>query len=135
MLIRQNPVRQVAFDLETAYICSRLACELIQAYDLFVLQFPEARASGYFTTSSIVECIYHLAPVLHYAKDAKEHAPCVTALGQAHSILIRLSSYNNVAKRALTALEGVIKKWVTGQASVTNDGGMQIGVADYNVRD
>jgi hypothetical protein len=111
MLIRQNPVRQAAFSPETAHLCSRLARQIIEAHGLFISRYPSARATGYFTTSSIVECIYHLALVLHHSKDEEEHAACASAFRLAHDILVKISSYNNVASRALKALTGVVNKW------------------------
>ncbi|EWG44876.1 hypothetical protein FVEG_05844 [Fusarium verticillioides 7600] len=119
MLIKQNPIHQSAFNPETAHFCARLSREIIRSHHLYFLQYP-ARASGYFATSSIVECIYHLAPVIHRSTDSHEHSACVSAFNQAHGILINLSVYTNVAKKALRALNGVIKKW---------GGGDTIGIA------
>lgn len=133
MLIRQNPVRQAEFNPETAHLCARLSREIIRAHDLYISRYPEARAIGYFTTSSTVECIYHLAPVMHYSKDDDEHTACVSAFNQAHGILVRLSAYNNVAKRALKALNGVVKKWGSGNTT-GNSGARQSEVGDYSVR-
>lgn len=134
MLIRQNPVRQAAFNPDTSHVCSRLSREVINAHDLFITRFPGARATGYFTTSSVVECIYHLAPVMHHSKDDTEHAACLDAFNQAHGILVRLSSYNNVAKNALKALNGVVRKW--GSGFVVENGGTSgpNGRTEYNVR-
>ena len=114
MLIRQNPVRQVAFSPETAHLCAGLARQIIEAHDLFISRYPEDRATGYFTTSSIVECIYHLALVLHHCKDEQERAVCASAFRVAHGILVKISSYNEVANKALKALTGVINKWCSG---------------------
>ena len=119
MLIRQNPMQQTAFDPETALICARLACGIIHTHDVFTARYPEARASGYFTTSSMVECVYHLAPVLHYSKDTEEHSAAVVALKRAHNILTHLSSKLNVSKKALRALSGVMMRW--GSETSTSD--------------
>ncbi|EWY79377.1 hypothetical protein FOYG_17455 [Fusarium oxysporum NRRL 32931] len=116
MLIKQNPIRQSAFNPETAHFCARLSREIIRSHHLYFLQYPEVRASGYFATSSIVECIYHLAPVIHRSIDSNEHSACVSAFNQAHGILVKLSVYTNVAKKALRALNGVIKKWGSGDS-------------------
>lgn len=121
MLIRQNPVRQTEFNPENAHLCARLSREVIRAHNLYILKYPGARAIGYISTSSIVECIYHLALVMHYSKDANERIVCVSAFNHAHGILLRLSAYNNVAKRALKALNGVVRKW--GSSSTTGDSG------------
>lgn len=69
------------------------------------------RAVGYFTTASLVECVYHLAPVLHYSKVSEEHNACVASLKQAHRVILQLSAKMSVAKRALRALKGLIEKW------------------------
>jgi hypothetical protein len=114
MLIRQNPVRQATFSPETAHLCSRLARQIIDSHSLFLSRYPSARATGYFATSSIVECIYHLALVLQHSKDETEHAACASAFRLAHDILVKISSYNNVASRALKALTGVVNKWCGG---------------------
>ncbi|KAF9771579.1 hypothetical protein IL306_010777 [Fusarium sp. DS 682] len=138
MLIKQNPVRQSAFNPETAHFCAQLSREIIRSHDLYLSQYPEARASGYFTTSSIVECIYHLAPVIHRSIDSNEHSACVSAFNQAHGILVRLSAYNNVAKKALKALNGVIKKWgsgdTTGSSGSKDTSARQGEVQNRNVR-
>lgn len=138
MLIRQNPVRPTDFNSETAHLCAQLSRKVVRAHDRFISQFPEARATGYFTTCSIVECIYHLAPMMHYSEDDNEQQACVSAFDQAHSILVRLSAYNNVAKRALKALNGVVQKWSRGNTS-SNSGGIFHGIRhaegiDFNVR-
>jgi hypothetical protein len=126
MLIRQNPVRQATFAPETAHLCSRLARQIIEAHGLFLSRYPSARATGYFATSSIVECIYHLALVLHHSKDEEEHAACASAFRLAHDILVKISSYNNVASRALKALTGVVDKWC-GSGSEGRANGAQGG--------
>ncbi|KAF2481576.1 hypothetical protein BDY17DRAFT_190641 [Neohortaea acidophila] len=121
MIIRQNPVRQTAFVPETAYLCSRIARETIHAHVAFMARYPCVRAVGYFTTTSMVECVYHLVPVLHYSKN-EEQAACVKALNQAHGILIQLSAKLNVAKRALKALRGVTSRWGTPRNTTTHEG-------------
>lgn len=121
MLIRQNPVCQAVFNSETSHFCARLSREIIRAHDLYISHYPEARAIGYFTTSSTVECIYHLALVMHDSKDQDEHAACVSAFGQAHGILVKLSSYNKVAKRALKALNSIVRRWGGGTSNSTSD--------------
>lgn len=131
MLIRQNPVRRAAFNPETAYICSRLAREVIAAHELFISHYPDARATGYFTSSSLVECIYHLAPVLHKSKDGDEYRYCVTAFQQAHCILVKISAYNNVAKNALQALSGFVRKW--GSGGDVGNGGCETTVPHQDI--
>jgi hypothetical protein len=135
MLIRQNPLQQSSFDPETAYFCARLSREVISGHDVYLERYQGARASGYFMTTSMVECIYHLAPVLHYSKDRpQEHKACVKALKQAHAILMQLSLRMNVAKKALKALSGVITRW-GGDVSEPSKGtpGTQFDSLDYNV--
>lgn len=130
MLIRQNPVRQTGFNPEAASFCASLARGIIIAHDLYVSQYPEASpAVGYFATSSIVECIYHLAPVLHYSREADEHAACVSAFNQAHNILVRLSTYTNSAKRAVEALTRFLEKW--GSADAASPSSMKKYVGSY----
>lgn len=124
MLIRQNPLQQTTFDPETAYFCARLSREVIQGHDVYLSKHQEGRASGYFSTTAVVECIYHLAPVLHYSKSSGEVAACVAALKQVHHILKQLSSRLNVAKKALKALSGVFTRWardITKQSKGTPD--------------
>ena len=111
MVIRQSPIHQTAFDPEPAHLCARLAREIIRSHDAFTKRYPKARASGYFITASLVECIYHLAPVLHYSTNVEEHNTSVAALKQAYGILVLLSSKLNVSKRALRAINGVMLKW------------------------
>ncbi|KAK3117447.1 hypothetical protein LTR53_001212 [Teratosphaeriaceae sp. CCFEE 6253] len=115
MLIRQNPVRQTAFIPDITYLCSRFACQIIGAHELFISRYSSTRATGYFTTSSMVECIYHLALVLHHSKDEEEHTACVSAFQLALDILLRLSSYKKVANRALEALTCVVRRWGNGR--------------------
>ena len=116
MLIRQNPLHQTAFDPETACLCARLSRETVHAHDAYLARYPGARASGYFVTASMVECIYHLAPVLHYTKDANERQATVAALQAANDILIQLSPKLNVAKKALQALSGVMRRWASNSS-------------------
>jgi hypothetical protein len=117
MLIRQNPLHQTAFDPDTACLCARLSREVIHAHDAYLARYPGARASGYFVTASMVECIYHLTPVLHYTKDANERQASVAALQAANHVLIQLSPKLNVAKKALQALNGVMRRWASSSSS------------------
>ncbi len=121
MLIRKNPVRLGKFNLEKAHFCARLPREIIRAYDMVISQFPEARAVGYFATSSVVECIHHLFLHMHYNKDGDGHAACVSAFIQAHSILVRRSAFNNMATRTLKAPNGIIDKWGSNNAGVQDN--------------
>lgn len=111
MLLRQSPVRQAVYDPETANFCARISREIIKAHHLYIATFPKARAVGYFTTSSTVECIYHLSPVMRYSTDQGERTACIAAFHQAQDVLSKLSAYNNVAKKALEALKGLANKW------------------------
>lgn len=115
-------------------MCSRLSREVINAHHQFISRYSGARAIGYFTTSSIVECIYHLAPVMHHSKDNEEQAASVAAFKQAHGILVRISAYNNVAKKALKALNGYVEKWGSHQDARSNGDGRPNGVTDNDVR-
>lgn len=121
MLIRQNPVCQMEFSPETAHFCARISREVIRAHGLYISKYPGARAIGYFSTSTMVECIYHLATVMHYSKDVDERSASLCAFNQAHAILLNLSAYSNVAKKALRALNGVVRKW--GSGGITGDSG------------
>lgn len=136
MLIRQSPVRQGVFNPETAHFCARLSREIIRAHHLYILRFPEARAIGYFTTSSTVECIYQLAPVMRYSRDHSEHTACIAAFNQAQSILVKLSAYNSVARKALKALNGLAKKWGSRNTTSKGGGNASLGqeeLGDFNV--
>lgn len=133
MLIRQNPISQTAFQPETAYLCARLSRDIIHAHGIFIANYPSARATGYFTTSSLVECIYHLVPVLFHSRDESEQNACAMALDQAHAILIQISIALNIAKKALKAIQGVTNRWgSTGQSTRIQHGGsgkVQLGSA------
>lgn len=98
-------------------MCARLSREIIAAHDIFMRSSSGIRAIGYFTTASMVEAVYHLAPVLNYSKEAGEHEACVTALKQAHRILLQLAPKLSVAKRALKALKGVIERFSSDNGS------------------
>lgn len=111
MLIRQNPVRRSAVDLETAHLCARLSRETILSHVILMGQGLGLRAIGYFTTASLVECVYQLVPVLHYSNDREQHMASVTALNQAYNILTKLSTKLYVAEQALKAICGVVKRW------------------------
>lgn len=120
MLIRQNPLHQTAFNPETAYLCARLSREIVHAHDAYLTLYPGARASGYFVTASMVECVYHLAPVLYHTKDESERSASVVALRAANGILIQLSSKLNVAKKALRALNGVMLRWASSNQATNS---------------
>jgi hypothetical protein len=120
MLIRQNPLHQTAFNPETAYLCARLSREIVHAHDAYLARYPGARASGYFVTASMVECVYHLAPVLYHTKDESERNASVVALQAANGILIQLSPKLNVAKKALRALNGVMLRWASSNQATNS---------------
>lgn len=59
----------------------------------------------------MVECVYHLIPVLREPSFDEDHTAAVSSLRTAHNIVASLSQRLNVARHATVALEQAMTRW------------------------
>lgn len=92
---------------EDKCLCALLATNTIDALVAFSEIHMYYETHGYFMTTSIVECIYHLVHFcqLRDPKLANDRTTALKSFQTAYRLLNKLSSHSNSAKRAITVLK------------------------------
>lgn len=85
-----------------------MARDTIQAIALFIRTCGRVRPSGFFFTTAVVECMYHLIYLIQEPALTSEHETAIDAFRMANGILEDLSKTLNSAKRAILAVRSII---------------------------
>jgi hypothetical protein len=104
MLILQNPLLSPRCNEEGKQFCARLAKDSIEAISAFANAYPRIRASGYFISTALVECIYHLVYNLQDQATGADRAATVASFRAAYQLLVDFGNTWITARRALKAL-------------------------------
>jgi hypothetical protein len=108
MIIRQNPLLSCDGDEESRHICSHIARNSIDAIAAFAAAYPRCRSSGYFLSTALVECIYHLVYILQDSALQIDRPAVLDSFQKAYQLLSDFASTWITAKRALHALSAAI---------------------------
>jgi hypothetical protein len=108
MIIRQNPVLSCDGDEEARLFCADLSRSSIDAIAAFSTLCPRSRCSGYFISTALVECIYHLVYILQDRSLEIDRPSLLEAFRKAHQLLSDFASTWMTARRALRALSSAI---------------------------
>lgn len=114
MLIRQNPLSPPdsgpgpSSNSTPKSLCALLATHTISAITAFTATFPRFRPSGYFITTALVECIYHLVHVLQDPSLEANRASALDSFRTAYNLLLEFAQTLNSARRAVRALRTAI---------------------------
>ena len=108
MIIRQNPMLSCDGDEEARHFCAHLARASINAIAAFVSECPKARSSGYFISTAIVECIYHLVYIVQDRGLDTDRSAALDAFRKAYQLLTDLAPTWITARRALRVISSVI---------------------------
>ncbi|KAF5636970.1 uncharacterized protein FTJAE_5837 [Fusarium tjaetaba] len=67
LLVRQNPTRTELLNLEQTRFCHKLVSEVVDTLSEFIAVYslPRIASLAYFIASSLTECSYHVARILH----------------------------------------------------------------------
>ncbi|TVY18039.1 hypothetical protein LARI1_G001625 [Lachnellula arida] len=104
MIIRQNPLLSHSCNEEGKSFCALLAKDTIEAILAFAEVCPQIRASGYFLSTALVECIYHLVFIVKSNPTQVQHVDAIGSFRCAYQLLVDYSGIWTTAKRALQAL-------------------------------
>ncbi|KAH8819259.1 hypothetical protein F5884DRAFT_848585 [Xylogone sp. PMI_703] len=119
MIIRQNPIVSCEGDEETRQLCSSIAKDCIDAIGAFADACPRIRSCGYFITTALVECIYHLVHILQDSSLKFDRTATLDSFCNAYQLLTNFAQTWSTAKRALDALSAVIFS-ITNASSIFN---------------
>lgn len=108
MIIRQNPVLSCDGDEEARLFCAHLAKQSIDAIATFSNSCTRSRTSGYFISTALVECIYHLVYILQDRSLCVDRPTLLDAFRMAYQLLSDFASTWTTSRRALQALSSVI---------------------------
>ncbi|KAH8892290.1 hypothetical protein GQ53DRAFT_823084 [Thozetella sp. PMI_491] len=108
MIIRQNPTLSCDGDEEARLFCAHLARNSIDAIAAFANACPRIRSSGYFISTALVECIYHLVYILQDRSLEIDRPPLLDAFRKAYQLLSDFASTWVTANRAVRALSFAI---------------------------
>lgn len=108
MIIRQNPVLSCDGDEEARLFCAHLSRSSIDAIAAFSTSFHRSRCSGYFISTALVECIYHLVYILQDRSLQIDRSSLLDAFRKAYQLLSDFASTWMTARRAIRALSSVI---------------------------
>jgi len=108
MIIRQNPVLSCGRGEESRHFCANLAQQSIDAIAAFASACPRIRSSGYFISTALVECIYHLVYILQDKALRIDRQAVLDSFRHAYQLLLDFAQTWITAKRALQALSSAI---------------------------
>ncbi|CAI7584602.1 unnamed protein product [Penicillium manginii] len=114
LTIRQNPI-QKRQDTRGHSICVSLASKTVYAIAAFTDSCPSVIPCGFFFSTALLECIYHLILAMRAKLTEKEHNASIKSFQLAYQLLDRFSQALDTAKRALRALNSVVSL-----AAITN---------------
>ncbi|TVY29355.1 Patulin cluster transcription factor [Lachnellula hyalina] len=104
MIIRQNPLLSHSCDEEGKSFCALLAKDTIEAISAYANVCPQIRASGYFLSTALVECIYHLVFIIKSNRTQVQYVDAIGSFRCAYQLLVDYSGIWTTAERALQAL-------------------------------
>lgn len=108
MIIRQNPILSCEGDDEARHFCAVDAKHSIDAIAAFWAACPRPRSSGYFLSTALVECIFHLVFTLQDPTQSIHRQASITSFWKACKLLRDFASIWIIAKRALQAISSAI---------------------------
>lgn len=107
LTIRQNPT-QKRQDTTHHRLCVSLAAQTVDAIAAFTESCPSIVPCGFFFSTALLECIYHLIVAIRAKPSEEERAASIRSFQLAYQLLEQFSQALDTAKRALRALNSVI---------------------------
>ncbi|KAF2802372.1 uncharacterized protein BDZ99DRAFT_482811 [Mytilinidion resinicola] len=105
MTIRQNPILSGESGQEARKLCAVLARDSVEAIAAFANACPGIRPSGYFISTALVECIYHLVYLLKDPGLQTDGSAALESFHSAYQLLVELAGTIEPANHALEALK------------------------------
>jgi hypothetical protein len=107
LTIRQNPIQKHQ-DTEGHSLCLSLAAQTVDAISAFSARCPSIAPCGFFFSTALLECIYHLIFAMRNTPTDDERGATVRSFRLAYRLLEKFSQVLDTAKRALRALNSVV---------------------------
>ena len=94
--------------MEAKRFCALIAKHSIDGIAAYASACSKPQSSGYFISTALVECIFHLVYTLQDQKQHIDREAAITAFRNAYKLLCDFASTWTTAKRALHALSSAI---------------------------
>lgn len=104
LTIRQNPLHKTDQNSLSQNLCVSLASQVIDAIAAFTDSIANIEPCGFFFSTALVECIYHLIFAIQRNPPEAERTSGVDSLKRSYQLLVRFSRTLDTAKRAIRAL-------------------------------
>lgn len=105
MTIRQNPLHRSDQNSHCRDICASLASQVIDAIAAFTDSITNIEPCGFFFSTALVECIYHLIFAIQDTSSPADRTSSISSLKLSYQLLVRFSRTLDTAKRAIRALD------------------------------
>lgn len=107
LTIRQNPI-QKRKGTRCSSLCISLAAETVDAIAAFTDSCPSIIPCGFFFSTALLECIYHLILAMRATPTHEQREVSIKSFQLAYHLLEQFSKSLDTAKRALRALSSVV---------------------------
>lgn len=121
LTIRQNPI-QKRKDTRCNSLCISLAAETVDAIAAFTDSCPSIIPCGFFFSTALLECIYHLILAMRATPTHEQREVSIRSFQLAYQLLEQFSKSLDTAKRALRALNSVVSIASVPHSPPTIDG-------------
>lgn len=128
LTIRQNPLYKGVQNSYSRNLCASLALQVIEAIAAFADTITNIEPCGFFFSTALVECVYHLVFAIQDTPANEDRASIVSSLKLSYQLLVRFSLTLDTAKRAIRALDSAV--FPDGTYSLTDRYDRDTGVDD-----
>lgn len=106
LFIRQNPTNRGHLSPRAAHFCATATDRTVTALTSFVSALPGQRlkASSYFVTSSLLECLYQAARVLDNPRASDDHKMAISSIRMIHQTLKKMAPDMSIPRKVLKDL-------------------------------
>lgn len=109
--------------------------QVIEAIAAFTDNVTNIAPCGFFFSTALVECVYHLVFAIQDAPANEDRASIISSLKLPYQLLVRFSHTLDTAKRAIRALDSAVFPGSAGSLTDRYDGdtGVDPGAGDNNL--
>ncbi|XHG03943.1 hypothetical protein AWENTII_007226 [Aspergillus wentii] len=107
LTIRHNPLQNDRHN-PSAQLCARLASQTVEAIAAFTNSCPSIKPCGFFFSTALIECIYHLMSVVQDPSLQDEKSSMIKSFRLSYRLLVQFSQTLDTAKRAICALHSAV---------------------------
>lgn len=120
LTIRQNPLHRSNQNSHPQDLCASLASQIIEAIAAFADSITNIEPCGFFFSTALVECIYHLIFTIQDSSSPTERPSSISSLKLSYQLLVLFSRTLDTAKRAIRALDSTVFPGARDDSLVTN---------------